>query len=84
MRSKLAISFSVIALLLFGFWNQHGKASTDNGSSYEYHVLFDTPMNGNAKALNEYGAQGWELVGVAPNESNGTIKLYLKRPRKSG
>lgn len=82
MKSKLTLAVAVAAMLLSGFWYGQSKASSNSAGSYEYQVLLDAPMNVNVKALNEYGAQGWELVGVAPDEKNGTIILYLKRTRK--
>lgn len=49
MRSKLIGALLVSILLAFGLWNQHGKASSDNASAYEYQVLLDNPMGGNLR-----------------------------------
>ena len=81
MRKKFWLALLAVGLLWFGLWNEHGKAATDSVNTYEYMVILDGGVAGNVKGLNEYGAQGWELVSAVPNASNGMIVLYLKRTR---
>lgn len=82
MRSKLIIALLVTTLLAFAIWSQRGAAASETASSFEYQVIMDNQHGGAIKQLNEFGLQGWELVGVAPHENNGMTILYLKRTRK--
>ena len=84
MSNRLTIALLAVVLLSFGLLNQQGKAASESVKTYEYLTVLDSGVAGNVKALNDYGAQGWELVAAAPNASNGVIVLYFKRTRKSG
>lgn len=84
MRNKFALALLTVALLSFGLWSQQSKAASESVKTYEYLTVLDSGVAGNVKALNDYGAQGWELIAAAPNAGNGVIVLYFKRTRKSG
>ena len=48
---------------------------------YEYKVLHsDKTAHAEERELNELGDDGWELVS-ATSDPDGTVLLYLKRPR---
>lgn len=84
MRSKLIVALLITTLLSFALWSQRGAAASETVTSYEYHIITDSWVDGDKKQLKELGAQGWELVGVATYEKNDMTILYLKRTRKSG
>ena len=84
MRSKLTVAVLIGLLLSLALLSRHSKAADDAAASYEYQVMPDpTDSREGLKLLNDFGAQGWEIVGVSTRE-NQPIKLYLKRTRKSG
>jgi len=82
MKSKLAVTLLIAGLLSIGAWSIHGETGKDKGVTYQYDVIDDPTgtlgYDKGVKKLNEYGANGWEIVGVfyAPNAYP---KLYLKR-----
>jgi hypothetical protein len=72
-RVSLLIAF-VILLCLVGWtsYGQQGKSQT----LWEYKVIGHGTATGEQE-LNELGAQGWELVGIA----NDGLRFYLKRKK---
>ena len=83
MRSKLIVALLVTTLISFALWSQRGAAASETATSFEYQAIIDHWGDGNKKQLNDLGAQGWELVGVATYDTNGGMTiLYLKRTRK--
>ena len=86
MKSKLTIAFLIAGVLSIGAWN--GLAQTDGAKSvrYEYQVIRDpTWVQGQDEGLtklNQLGAAGWEITGVAHRGENAPT-LYLKRVRRN-
>jgi hypothetical protein len=84
MRRKVIVALVVAIVLSFALLSRQSEAAKDSVTVYEYQVLPDpTDSRDGLKLLNDFGAQGWEIVGVSTRE-NQTTKLYLKRTRKSG
>lgn len=87
MKSKLAIALLIAALLSIGAWSSYGQTGKERAVTYEYAVITDPTADGNfsqdegLKKLNEFGAHGWEIVGVR-QVGNGVPWLYLKRTNK--
>lgn len=85
MKSKLAIALLIAGVLSIGAWSGYGQTGKQKNVTYEYDVIDDPTgtlgYDKGVKKLNEYGANGWEIVGVfwAPNSYP---KLYLKRTIK--
>lgn len=86
MRSKVLTVALVVALLSIVAWSSQGQTDKPGSVSYEYQVLADptetASMDEGLKKLNELGAQGWELAGVA-KVGNKASRLYFRRIRKS-
>ena len=87
MKSKLAIVFLIVGLLVVGAWRGQGQTEKAESVSYEYLVLADptesSESNHGLKKLNDLGAQGWELVDVSKSGGWGSARLYFKRVKKS-
>jgi hypothetical protein len=84
MRRKVIVALVVAMVLSFALLSRQTEAAKDSVTVYEYQVLPDpTDSRDGLKLLNDFGAQGWEIVGVSTRE-NQTTKLYLKRTRKPG
>ena len=87
MKSKLAIALLIAALLSIGAWRGYAQTGKQKNVTYEYAVVEDPTADGNfthdeaVKKLSEYGAEGWELVGIR-QVGNGVPWLYLKRTVK--
>jgi hypothetical protein len=83
MRKKMLLGMAVAVLLCVVGWTSYAQRSNPSKVSYEYQVMADPTeimnFDEGVKKLNELGAQGWELVGVAgPSEHSGT-RLYFRR-----
>jgi len=85
MKSKLAIALLIAALLSIGAWSGYGQTSKQKTVMYQYDVIDDPTVtlgyDRGVKKLNEYGALGWEIVGVIHSE-NAYPRLYIKRAIK--
>ena len=85
MRSKLTITLFIIALLSVVAWNGQSQTSKARNVIYQYDVIADPTetmgQDEGVKKLNEFGAQGWEIVGVSRTE-NAHPRLYLRRTIK--
>ena len=87
MRSKLAIAFLIVGLLLAGAWRGQGQTERAKIVTYEYLVMIDptesSSQDEGLKKLNELGAQGWELAGITKTGGYGSARLYFKRAKRS-
>jgi hypothetical protein len=85
MKSKLAIALLIAGLLSIGAWSGYGQTSKQRNVTYQYDVIDDPtgPLgyDKGVQKLNEYGAQGWEIVGVY-QIPNSYPRIYLKRAIK--
>jgi hypothetical protein len=85
MKSKLAIALLIAALLSIGAWSGYAQTGKQKTVMYQYDVIDDPTVtlgyDKGVKKLNEYGAQGWEIVGVVHVE-NAYPRLYIKRANK--
>jgi hypothetical protein len=74
---KIALAIILIGGLLSAGWtgNQSGMKT-----SWEYRVveLCSTQYSSNGM-LNQHGADGWELVSVAPPSNTSCVYYYFKR-----
>jgi len=75
----------IAALLSIGAWSGYGQTGKEKNVRYEYAVIEDPTRalsyDEGMKKLNEFGAQGWEIVGIRQAE-NAIPWLYLKRTIK--
>lgn len=81
-RNALALLI-VVAVLIFAIgWINSGQASTKGNWEYKTVYAGGPKFSGDA-TLNELGAQGWELAGVAAWNFEGVSQttLYFKRAR---
>ena len=85
MKSKLAIALLIAALLSIGAWSGYGQTGKQKNVMYQYDVIDDPTVtlgyDKGVKKLKEFGAQGWEIVGVMYRE-NSYPRLYIKRALK--
>ena len=85
MKSKLALALLIAALLSIGAWTGYGQTGKQKNVVYQYDVIDDPTVtlgyDKGVKKLNEYGALGWEIVGVVHVE-NAYPRLYIKRAIK--
>ena len=85
MKSKLAIALLIAGLLSVGAWSGYGQTGKQRNVMYEYDVIDDPTgtlgYDQGVKKLNEFGARGWEVVGVS-HLPNSYPRLYLKRTIK--
>ena len=91
MRTKVWFT-GIIAAVLFGVvgWTGYGQRQSQRAPQtvWEYRVVYVPGVrNTSEKAMNELGAQGWELVTFqAINNEGGTIgagNYFFKRARAS-
>jgi hypothetical protein len=78
----------IVAAVLFGLvgWTGFGQRQRANQAAWEYKVVYvPGARNLSEKAMNEMGAQGWELITFqAINNEGGTIgagNYFFKRAR---
>ena len=86
MKSKLAIALLIAGLLSIGAWSGYGQTGKEKNVTYEYAVIDDptepSSHDVGVKKLNDFGAQGWEIVGVSIRAPDSYTQLYLKRTIK--
>ncbi len=77
MRAKLSWPMILIALsiLIFAGWTVNGQKQSQPKVTWEYKVVSETDKI----ALNDLGAQGWELVTV---EMGGAQEVYYFKRAK--
>ena len=89
MKNKLNLVLALAALICLTGWTTLAKLQKDPArQNWEFlEVELDTRFQSTPK-LNQYGSQGWELVGVTsscPSSPDATISCkymaYLKRSR---
>ena len=81
MKNKLLLGLAMFALLTTAAWTGYGqKDKPAKVVAFEYDVLHDPveimAMDAGVAKLNEFGAQGWEIVGIAEH------RVYLKRAKR--
>ena len=81
MKNKLILGLAMFALLTTAAWTGYGqKDKSASRVTYEYDVLEDPvetlAMDAGIAKLNEFGKQGWEIVGIAEH------RVYLKRAKR--
>jgi hypothetical protein len=81
---------AIVAAVLFGLvgWTGFGQRQRAAQTTWEYRVVYVPGVrNMSEKAMNDLGAQGWELVTFqAINNEGGTIgagNYFFKRARTS-
>ena len=83
-KTFLLLTFVLLVCVFVSGWMWRGQAAARD--TWEYKVV-NTTLDRNyygERTLNELGAQGWELTGVAAwnNEGNSPITvLYFKRAK---
>ena len=86
MKSKLAIALLIGAVLSIGAWSGYGQTVKEKNVTYEYLVIDDPTekliRDAGVHKLNEFGAQGWELVGVSSKAPDSYTRIYFKRTIK--
>ena len=86
MKSKLAIALLIAALLSVGAWRGYAQTGKEKIATYEYLVIDDPTetliRDAGVHKLNEFGAQGWELVGVSSKAPDSYTRIYFKRTIK--
>jgi hypothetical protein len=86
-KSKLAIALLIAGLLSIGAWSGYGQTGKEKNVTYQYLVIDDPTETSSShdvgvQKLNDFGAQGWEIVGVSIRNPNSYTHLYLKRTIK--
>lgn len=80
MTHKILLAFAIITLLTAGVWTGYGQKERASNGSFEYQVIADPTqtraLDDGINQLNQLGAQGWEIVGLAHGN------LYLKRTKR--
>ena len=91
MKLKGLGSLLLAAVVLVGClsWSSYGQKAGPLEKAWEYKIaqewrdekghLRALPLS--AKDINEYGAQGWELVSVVVQGSSAEKTFYFKRPK---
>ena len=90
---KAYLLVAVVVLFCIVGWTVYGQGkSSPSNVTYEYMVIYDPTLTGAmdaaAKKINEWGAQGWELVGVSNERMADQVgnppqtKLFFKRAKK--
>ena len=89
MKNRLSLILAVALISLAG-WTVQAKLQKNTAAKqiWDYEEVELDTNSYSAPRLNEFGKQGWELVGVTsncPSSHDSTIrctyKAYLKRPR---
>jgi hypothetical protein len=85
MKNRLAIALLIAGLLAIGAWSGYGQTGKQRNVVYQYDVI-DDPIttlgyDQGVKKLNEFGAQGWEIVGTS-YIPHAQPRIYLKRTIK--
>jgi hypothetical protein len=81
MKTRIGWLLLLVVTAFFGLagWNGYGQ-KIHTKSIWEYQVASGL----DEKALNERGAQGWELVAIDPNRTDnfsGAVTYYFKRAK---
>ena len=81
MKKGVSLSLALIVLLCVAGWTSYGQRRNPARTVWEYKSVGQnqTGFRGD-ETLNEFGAQGWELVSSAGNDSSGIIYTF-KRPK---
>ena len=84
MKSKYPWLVAVVLMICFLGLNIRGQKQASARTDWEYKSVFSTSSL--EYALNDLGAQGWELVAIdvtVTDNVNGLkgVKYYLKRPK---
>jgi len=79
MKKRILLALAVVTLVTVGTWG-YGQKDKSSNASYEYQVI-DDPIqtmswDDGTNKLNQLGAQGWEIVGIARD------RVYLKRTKR--
>lgn len=88
MKNRFYLAFFVIVFISLIGWTAHAQLQKSSRQSWEY---VEVQLSGRVEAtatLNQFGAQGWELVGVTSGcpSDPGNFQpcgywAYFKRPR---
>ena len=85
MRLKGLGSLLLVAVVLVGglSWPSYGQKAGPSEKAWEYKIEDESVSRGvlRDKDINEYGAQGWELVAVTVSREHGLKTFYFKRPK---
>jgi predicted negative regulator of RcsB-dependent stress response len=80
MKHKMLLASAIVALLTAGVWTGYGQKERAWNASFEYQVIADPTqaraLDDGINQLNQLGAQGWEIVGLAHGN------VYLKRTKR--
>ena len=88
MKVKTVLIFATLVLACVVGWTVHARRSSAAATRWEYQVIFDPAIDSlsrtasfdkGVKAMNELGAQGWEIFGI--NNTQHGVLLYLKRAK---
>jgi len=91
MKSRGLGSLLLVAVVLVGVlsWSGYGQKAAPSGKAWEYKIVHEwsdekgyrreVPLR--VKEIDEYGAQGWELVAVVAQGSNAEKTFYFKRAK---
>lgn len=81
MQAKRLVLAAVAAALLLcaAGWTAYAQRGRAKRGAWTYKAVTASTVQPDEKALNELGAQGWELVGVT--EVGGTTFYFFKRPK---
>jgi len=81
--------FAIIALICAFGWPSLGQKTRSSEKAWEYKIVTewygdgnmrrDLPLN--AKDISGYGARGWELVSIVPQDNGEGKIFYFKRPK---
>src|SRR5262249_31289363 len=75
-RFNLVVLVVLVAMCMWG-WTALGQRQSATSIQWEYAATYVQNGASGPALLNEFGAQGWELVSIAPDGA-----AYLKRQKK--
>lgn len=80
---KLPLFLAIALLVSLLGWNSYAKVESSSRKAWEYKVVAGAfPADEAQRVLSEYGAEGWELVGIDVTSNVRSHPIYyLKREK---
>jgi hypothetical protein len=80
MKRGVYLTLAFVILLCVAGWTGYGQGHNSARPAWEYKTVWAAQQGfRDPESLNELGAQGWELVSTAWNESSGVIYTFKRQ-----